>query len=1427
MKPILRSLGKIPFLLFFLFISLSAFASLPDFTLTVTPTAQTCLGNGTLTFSTTGTTPGATMTFAVYLLPNTTTPLTTTSATTVNSLSAGTYQVVATQSLGGETSTATVNATIANNVVNLLYTLTPGNVTCNNNGTITVNVLQGVAVSYEIIAGPVTKPLQTSNVFTGLPAGLFQVRVYNNCGEATVVSVTLTESEPTFGIYQNSVDGGNLPSCTTIRTYNTISYSGVTFPLSVQYTVYPPGGGTPTIVNTTVNEADVVGPPPNITAIIPFYHNQTYSYDVQVTDSCGHVYTKVNNITFAKIELGITPDYPGCNGVMFTLEPHTFVGPWTVTFIEAPAGFDPEAYNSQQPTFTSDSADFGSELNPVPLGTYTVQITDACGHTTTTTVELEVPDVEPVYNVIADCGSTTGSININLGNKSLVQAVVLTAPDGFPGTLPFDASFGINDQGDLVLTDVPLGDYTFYLVDECGNEYDDFPVTVAPSQSEEGVITGNRPGCDEGIGSVRVRSTVTETQFTQAIITDAPDTYTATLPQDVSNNINIVPNNTLGNFFMNGLPEGDYTIQFTDQCNFVQTQIITVEGYHVGTNDFTVIPHCGSFDLAMLHESNGTYVQSFWLQKYDDATGTWGHPLTGSPYTSGLPNTANSVPLSNATTNLNNPYTGHFRVLKIHYIYSNGVSANFLCSSVLYEFDFDGGPEITAAYSFPCSGGLTEVALEVTGVPPFTYAITSKNGDNTFVVNNGSNNVFSGLEPALYNFQVTDDCGNVRNREFTITEEDPILITANGFCEGQLSTLSVPEYTFLSYQWYEQSNPTTILSTSGTLTFPSYNSATDAGTYVLNILAVNPESCLNQQLSYTIEPNALPNAGNDAMQSICNPFAAIELTQYLGTTYDAGGTWTDDDATGALTGSVFNTQTIGAGTYHFTYTVNGFCGLVDTATIAIELKDTPLTPVLTAVPGVCVGANVQFGANTVAGATYAWTGPNGFTSALQNPLLTGVTVAQSGDYSVTISLNGCTSPPATVTLTVSPLPYAGTDGAQTLCNTGDIIDLSEFLGTGYTTGGTWTDVDNSGALTNADFATSGVAAGVYHFKYEVTNFCGIPDDATVTITLNDVPNAPVIAAVAPLCEGSDVQLTTTTVPNAVYTWTGPNGFTSAQQNPLIAAATTAASGTYSLTVTVNGCASPVATVNVQVSPYPQFTFSGESVLCDGQTIQLDVVPGNFTSGSVTYTWYYEGSLLSGVNTESIEISETGTYTVEVSNGTCTSPKDFTVSPNTNAFEVVLDAGCENERYIIQVLNIDEISDVASIEWTGPNGFTAVGESADITDGATGTYVATVTTLNGCSAFAEVVVDNTHCFIPRGISPGDSEYNNEFDLSNLDVRHIEIFNRYGMQVYKKDNYINEWHGQSDKGDLPTGTYFYVITLSQGKQVTGWVYLLRKV
>jgi gliding motility-associated-like protein len=99
--------------------------------------------------------------------------------------------------------------------------------------------------------------------------------------------------------------------------------------------------------------------------------------------------------------------------------------------------------------------------------------------------------------------------------------------------------------------------------------------------------------------------------------------------------------------------------------------------------------------------------------------------------------------------------------------------------------------------------------------------------------------------------------------------------------------------------------------------------------------------------------------------------------------------------------------------------------------------------------------------------------------------------------------------------------------------------------------------------------------------------------------------------------------------------------------------------------------------------------------------------------------------------------------------------------------------------------------------------------------------------DGCVDITDVVLQQGDCSIPKGISPNGDEKNDSFDLSGFDVSYLGIYNRYGQEVYSKDNYTSEWHGQSgNNSELPTGTYYYMVKRNDGRSETGWVYVNRE-
>lgn len=70
----------------------------------------------------------------------------------------------------------------------------------------------------------------------------------------------------------------------------------------------------------------------------------------------------------------------------------------------------------------------------------------------------------------------------------------------------------------------------------------------------------------------------------------------------------------------------------------------------------------------------------------------------------------------------------------------------------------------------------------------------------------------------------------------------------------------------------------------------------------------------------------------------------------------------------------------------------------------------------------CLGNNIQLSSNLITGATYNWTGPNGFSSNIYNPVIVNPNLNNSGTYYLTANINGCGISVDSVNVIVHPLP---------------------------------------------------------------------------------------------------------------------------------------------------------------------------------------------------------------------------------------------------------------------------------------------------------------------------------------------------------------------------------------------------------------------
>src|SRR5690606_31612606 len=206
----------------------------------------------------------------------------------------------------------------------------------------------------------------------------------------------------------------------------------------------------------------------------------------------------------------------------------------------------------------------------------------------------------------------------------------------------------------------------------------------------------------------------------------------------------------------------------------------------------------------------GDQSEKFGLQKLNQETGRWEHPVTGEVYEEGENlSGANSITLFNNAINYNFPFSGTFRVVKSIEIWRNGSEvlsgeqALTFCLFPLKEFEIDTSIGFKGINVFSCSDELFDVAIAAKGYEPINYKITSKNGV-PFLVDNGSNPMFKGLEEGLYAFQIDDRCGNILNKAFRVSQGNPPQIIPDNLCDGERGSLAVTGLDFLTFEWWKE-----------------------------------------------------------------------------------------------------------------------------------------------------------------------------------------------------------------------------------------------------------------------------------------------------------------------------------------------------------------------------------------------------------------------------------------------------------------------------------------------------------------------------------------------------------------------------------------------------------------------------------------------
>lgn len=334
---------------------------------------------------------------------------------------------------------------------------------------------------------------------------------------------------------------------------------------------------------------------------------------------------------------------------------------------------------------------------------------------------------------------------------------------------------------------------------------------------------------------------------------------------------------------------------------------------------------------------------------------------------------------------------------------------------------------INPALNVPVAPTMTVTVQAICSAPTGTIVVSAPTGANlTYSIDGGitfqASTTFAGLLPnTTYNMVVKDNVSGCVSTASTATVNplpvNPAAPTASAtvqpICTTPTGTIVITAPTGANLEY----------SINGGITYQA--GTTFAGlapnaTYNLTVRNTIT-GCVSASTAVVINPiPANPAAATAVLtQPTCNaPTGAINISSPTGANLEysinGGTSYQASTSFAALAPNV-------------TYSIivrNTLTGCVSSpSSFVINIAPTfPATPVATG-SNVCLGEQITLGTPAVAGASYSWTGPNGFTSSVQNPVLNNADVSMSGLYSVVISTTAdCPSLPGSVAITVNPLP---------------------------------------------------------------------------------------------------------------------------------------------------------------------------------------------------------------------------------------------------------------------------------------------------------------------------------------------------------------------------------------------------------------------
>ena len=496
-----------------------------------------------------------------------------------------------------------------------------------------------------------------------------------------------------------------------------------------------------------------------------------------------------------------------------------------------------------------------------------------------------------------------------------------------------------------------------------------------------------------------------------------------------------------------------------------------------------------------------------------------------------------------------------------------------------------------------------------------------------------------------------------------------------------------------------------IYSVTGCSTFTSVSNCFNPGTPVNGTVSANGLT-IGQTYYVMIDGNAgdvcdyVISASSGVFTADAGPDVTICGGQNAVLNATGGSSYTWSPTSSLSNPNISNPTASPSVTTTYTVSITGgnpLCPGIYTDQVTVFVSG--LTPTASNNGPLCSGQNLNLTSTPSAATSYSWSGPNGFTSNLQNPSVLGATPVASGTYTVTVTNGGCTGTASTTVNVSASASITASASPASVCP-GQSSTLSAS--------GASTYVWSSGSTTvNPTVTTTYSVTG--------TTASGCTGTATVLVTVN--PNIVVSATASPASVCSGQTSTLAASGGSTYQWSNGSSGASVSVNPT-------ATTTYSVTGTsASGC-SGTTTVTVTVNSNATITASASpAAICSGESSTISA------SGGSTYVWSPSGSGTSFTAnpTSTTTYSVTGT-TANGCSGTAT--VTLTVNPLPN-----ITAAASPAAVCVGFSTTISGGGGTSYVWNNGQNTASFSEIPAVTT----TYNVTGTDANNCSNTADVTV----------------------------------------------------------------------------------------